>query len=160
MAFLEGSAARVSFNRVADTNAYTGGDVLGTATGSTAALNFSSIGNLNNEFMITSTSLLVGLSSVPSGMTSFTLHLYDGAPASAYGDNAAWDLPSGDRDAYLGSISLGTPVDVGSSLYVEGNGVNKQITVVSGLYGYLVTNAGYTPASGTNHVVTLHVLPV
>lgn len=151
-----GLSTTVSFNRTSDTNAYTGNDVLGPATGSTAAINFSGLGGVGEDVLLTSTTLLIALSSVTSGMTSFTLHLYNGLPASALGDNAAFDLPSGDRVNYLGAIALGTPVDLGASLFVEANNIQKHIKLTDNLYGYLVTAGGYTPASGTTYTVGLH----
>jgi hypothetical protein len=154
-----GYTASVSFNRTSDTNAYTANDVVGTATGSTAAQALSAIGpSGGGEVLITSATLEIDVTAVPSGMTSFNLALYNVTPPSALGDNAAWDLPSGDRASYLGTLSLGSPVDIGSTLYVATDQINRQITVPSGavLYGYLVTVGGYTPASGTTFKYALH----
>jgi len=71
-------------------------------------------------------------------------------------------LPSGDRSAFLGSLALGTPVDLGSTLYVVVNNIQKQIYYPYGgtLYAYLVTAAAYTPASATVHKITLHTIRV
>jgi len=68
-------------------------------------------------------------------------------------------LPSGDRASYVGSIALGTVVDVGDTLYVEQTGLTKQITVPAGgsLFGYLVTNGAFT-ATAAARVVTLTAL--
>lgn len=155
-----GFTSVLSFARTADTNAYTAGDVEGTGTGAAgAALEFDNIGPAaGGEVMITSTGLEHDITAVPSGMTSYRLHLYGVTPPSALGDNAAWDLPSGDRASYLGYVDLGTPVDVGSTLYVKTDGNNVQITVPAGgkVFGYLVTNGGYTPASATVRKITLH----
>lgn len=97
---------------------------------------------------IESSVLRVDLAAVISGMTSYTLHLYNVTPPSALGDNAAWDLPSGDRSAYLGSISLGTPADVGSTLYIETQNHNKRVKLSgTSLFGYLVTAGGFTPSA-------------
>jgi len=158
--FLVGSAygASLTLTRTADTNAYTAGDVIGPATGSTAAQVFPNMGPAaGGEILLTSVSLQVDISAVISGMTSFRLHLYSATPPSALGDNAAWDLPSGDRDSYLGYVDLGVPVDLGSTLYVEVNSVNKVITLASGtLYGYLQTIGGYTPGSADVFRIKLH----
>lgn len=158
-----GSYASVAITRPADTSAYTAGDVIGTATGSTAGQQFD-IGQTawadgGGEYMITSASLMVALAAVPSGMTSFRLHLYNVTPPSALGDNAAWDLPSGDRASYLGYVDLGTPVDLGSTLYVQQDFLNKQVTLLSGeVFGYLRTIGAYTPASQTIYTVKLHAV--
>lgn len=150
----------VNTARTADTNAYTAGDVIGSATSSGGAVwTFSQIGPFGSQVLLTTTRFRVDLSAVPSGMTSFRLYLYSATPPSALGDNAAFDLPSGDRSVFLGYTDLGTPVDLGSTLYVETSGNNKQITLATDtLYGYLVTNAGYTPASGTNYKIALHTI--
>ena len=109
--------------------------------------------------LITNTRLRVDHTAVISGETSYTIQLYTVTPPSALADNAAWDLPSGDRASYVGSIALGTVVDVGSTLYVEQTGLTKQITVPAGgsLFGYLVTNSTFTPTA-TARVVTLMAL--
>ena len=82
------------------------------------------------------------------------------SPPSALADNAPWDLPSGDRSAFLGIVQLGTPVDLGSTLYVEANIINKQIKLAgTSLFGYLVTQTGYTPAANSEvYVNTLHAV--
>ena len=149
----------VTLTRTNDTNAYTANDVIGAATGSTAALSFAAIGpSGGGPVMLTTVRFAINLSAVISGMANFRLYFYNVTPPSALGDNAAWDLPSGDRTAFLGFIDLGTPVDLGSTLYVETNQYNKQIEVPSGgsLFGYLVTIGAYTPSSAMVHKITLH----
>jgi hypothetical protein len=155
---MPGYASSVTLTRTNDTNAYSAGDILGAATGSTAALQFQNIAPVGTvDVMITSTTLEIDVNAVPSGMTSLTLHLYSVTPPSALGDNAAWDLPAGDRASYLGSLALGTPVDLGSTLYIAVDGINKQISLPgTDVFGYLVTVGGYTPAAQTVHKITLH----
>ena len=129
--------------RPANTTAYTAGDVVG------GAIDFSGIPNVRN-LLITTCDLRIHVTAIPAGMTSFRLHLYNVTPPSAIADNAAWDLPSGDRSAYLGYIDLGSPADVGSTLYAQVDQVNKQLrTGGTGLHGYLVTNGGFTPAANS-----------
>jgi hypothetical protein len=97
---------------------------------------------------------MIAVAAIPAGMTSFRLHLYRETPASAIADNAAWDLPAGDRDAYLGYIDLGSPADAGSTLFAQVDQINKQILCgATGVWGYLVTNGAYTPA-GVSEVYT------
>ena len=149
----------LSITRPADTTGYTAGDVVGAAT---AAITFPTMGpSAGGEILITSAAFERDATAIISGETSYTLHLYSVTPPSALADNAVFDLPSGDRASYLGSISLGTPVDLGSTLYVEQNGINKQVTLASGsLYGYLVTVGAYTPASAAVHRIQLHSVAV
>jgi hypothetical protein len=147
-------SAAVSFTRPSNTNTYAVGDVVGATV---AALTFPAMGPDAGRIMITSVSLEIDVASVPAGMTSFRLHLYNVTPPSAFADEATWDLPSGDRAAYLGYVDLGTPVDVGSTLYVETNIVNKQLKLAgTSLFGYLVTNGTYTATSAAVKKITLH----
>lgn len=154
-----GASAAVSVTRMNDTNAYLANDVIGAATGSTAALTFASIGPSGGEVTITSVSLEIDAAAIISGETSYVLYLYNVTPPSALGDNAPWDLPSGDRASYLGFINLGTTQDLGSTLYVQTDGVNKQIKLAStSLFGYLVTNGAHTPTAQRVYVITLHTM--
>lgn len=149
----------VSFNRTNDTNAYAANDVVGSATGSTAALTFASLAASGRSVLITGTELEIDISAVPSGMTSFNLALYSVTPPSALGDNAAWDLPSGDRASFLGLINLGSPVDLGSTLYVRQTGLNVQLKLAGAdLFAYLVTAGAYTPAASSTFKITVHGL--
>jgi hypothetical protein len=149
--------AQVTITRPSNTDQYTAGDVVGATA---AAITFGGLPN-GATLLITSASLRIDVSSVPSGMTSFRLHLYNVTPPSALADNAAWDLPSGDRASYLGYIDLGSPVDVGSTLFVQAEQVNKLVrTGNSGLFGYLVTNGTYTPSSAAVKSLTLDAVQV
>lgn len=144
--------SQVTITRPANVTAYSAGDVVG------GAIEFVEAGFRTASLLLTSADLRVNVSAIPSGMTSFRLHLYSETPASALADNAAWDLPSGDRAAYLGYIDLGSPADVGSTLYAQVDQVNKQIRLAgTSLYGYLVTNGAFTPAANSEvYVATLH----
>lgn len=154
-----GYTVAVSLTRTADTNAYSAGDVVGAATGATAALTFASMGPSGGDILITSAEFEVDAAALITGQAAYTLYLYNVTPPSALGDNASWDLPSGDRASFLGSINLGTPVDLGSTLYISTDGVNKHIKLASGsLFAYLVTVGAYTPASATVHKITLHAI--
>lgn len=152
----------VSVTRPNNTTAYNAGDVLGPDSGS-AAIAFHGIANpTGGEIIITSATLERDVTGVVSGETTYTLHLYSGNPPSAFADNAAWDLSTAaDRALYLGSINLGTPVDLGSTLYAAADSINKQVTAASGtIYGYLVTVGGYTPVAQTVLVVGLHAVQI
>lgn len=129
--------------------AYSAGDVIEGAKALTV------VGPVpGGEILITCTRLMVSHTAVISGETSYELHLYSVTPPSARADNAAWDLPEGDRASYLGKISLGTPVDLGASLFVEQTGLNKQVTVPTGgtLYAELVTVGAFTATAAARTV--------
>lgn len=150
-----GYRSTLSVTRPANTTAYTTGDVIGVADATVAAnagsaiLTFAGIGPVSNDIEVISTDLRIDLAAVPATMTSFRLHLYDASPTAIL-DNAAWDLPLADRVMYLGYLDLGTPVDVGSTLYVRTDNIHAQFRLAEGatvLYGELVLNGGYTPTS-------------
>jgi hypothetical protein len=145
--------SRQSAARPDDATPYTGGDVVG------AAMTFPVGPAAGGEVLITSVALEVDVAAVPSGMSGFTLELYNATPPSALTDNAVWDLPAGDRTAYLGAILVGTPVDLGSTLYIAMEGVNKQVTLLgANLFAYIVTNGGYTPTNSAVKAVTIHTV--
>lgn len=147
--------SQVTITRPANTTAYTAGDVVG------GVISFSDLPKGYN-LAILSAELRANINAIPSGMTSFRLHLYDASPASALADNAVWDLPSGDRDNYLGYIDLGSPADVGSTLFCQVDAVNRPIRVGgAGLFGYLVTNGAFTPAANSEvYVPTLTAIDI
>jgi hypothetical protein len=149
-----GYGASVSVTRPANTDTYGAGDVVGATA---AAWAFPLMGPSGGRIMITSASLEIDVSAVPAGMTSFRLHLYSVTPPSALADAATWDLPSGDRASYLGYIDLGSPADVGSTLFVQSDQNNKQLKLAgTGLWGYLVTNGSYQASSAAVKVINLH----
>lgn len=148
--------SQTTVTRPADTTAYAAGDVVGATL---AAIEFRNIGDAGQSIAITDADLRIDVTGVPAGMTTFRLHLYNANPPSAFADNAAWDLPAGDRLAYLGYIDFGTPVDVGSTLFVQTDGSgSKQIKMgaSSSLWGYLVTNGGFTPTSAAVNAIRLN----
>lgn len=157
----QGHTASASITRTNDTNVYAANDVIGAATGSTAAIQFASMGQSAKDIFITSAELEIDATASISGETSYLLHLYSVAPPSALGDNAAHDLPSGDRASYLGFINLGVPTDLGSTLYVQTDGINKQVKLAGAdLFGYLVTVGTYTPTASRVYKITLHTIDV
>lgn len=157
-----GYTASATFTRPNNTTAYAAGDVLGSDTTASSALEFANIaGVAGQDILITSAQLQIDVSAIPSGMTSFRLYLYSVTPPSAYADNAAWDLPSGDRASYLGYVDLGAPADLGSTLYVEVNQINKHVRLsTTSLFAYLVTNSAYTPTAQAVKKITLHALGI
>jgi hypothetical protein len=148
-----------SLTRSNDTVAYGAVDVVGGDTTSGAVYEFTGMGMAGADVLITGTELQIDVSSIPSGQTSYVLYLYGVTPPSALADNAAWDLPSGDRASFLGSINLGSPVDLGSTCYVSVEGINKQVRLTgTSLFGYLVTTGAFTPTASSVRKVTLHAI--
>jgi len=141
-----GYSAQVTVTRPANATIYSAGDVLG------GAITFPAIGPAGGEIQIISTDLRADIAAIPAGMSTFRLHLYNVTPPSAIADNGVWDLPAGDRASYLGFIDMGTPADLGSTLYCQADNIQKRIKLDTGetaVYGYLVTAGGFTPAANS-----------
>lgn len=155
MSYYSSLFSSVNTTRPSDTTAYTAGDVYG------GLQTFSSIGMSNSSVVVTSVSLRLNVTSVPSGMAGFRLHLYSATPSSL-ADNAVWSLTTGDRSIYEGYVDLAVPTAIGSSiLYSQNDYINKQVKLTtSALYGYLVTLGAYTPASATTSTIEIHGVQV
>lgn len=141
-----GYRSAAAITRPANTTPYSANDSFG------GVLTFANIGPAGGHIMLTSLDLRYDVSAIPTGMTSFRLHLYTATPPSALADNAAWDLPSGDRSAYIGYAELGSPADLGATLFSQVDQANKHIKLADGsssLFGYVVTAGGYTPAANS-----------
>jgi hypothetical protein len=152
-----------TLTRANDTVAYGAVDVIGeSTTAGSAVMTFAGVGpDGGGDVLFTDAELEISLSAVPSGMTTFTLHLFSVTPPSALADAATFDVPSGDRASYLGSINLGSPVDLGSTLYVQTSGINlKRRLASSSVFGYLVTTGAYSGAAETAYKVKLHAIGV
>lgn len=157
----QGYSARVQIIRPSDTTTYGAGDVVGVTGGGAGCITFPNMGPGAGDIMITSASFQRNASALIASEAGYTLHLFNIAQPSAQVDNAAFDIATGDQASYLGSISLGTPVDLGSTLYIGTDGINKQVTLLStSLFGVLVTAGAYQPVSAAVHVVTLHAAAV
>jgi hypothetical protein len=151
-----GYDVQTTVTRAANQTPYTALDVVG------GAIDLGVLGPSAKAVRITSAQLELDITAIPSGMTTFTLHLYSVTPPSAVADNGAFDLPAGDRASYLGAFSLGTPADLGSTLYCEVTDVNKQVLLAgTHLFGYLVTTGAFTPAANSEvYKITMHTVAV
>lgn len=126
---------------------HTGGDVVG------GAQEFAIGAPAGSILRIVSASLLIAGGTVET--TAWTLHLYSVTPPSAIADDAAFDVPSGDRTSYLGSVALAQVVDLGATLYIDTNNIQKQIKLTgTSVFGYLVNGTTLTPQA-VAHTVTL-----
>lgn len=156
--------ASASFTRPNDTNAYTALDVLSDSTSAPTVLTFASIGPTAGKVILTRATLEIDVSAIPSGMGAFRIHLYNASP-TAINDNAAYDLPSGDRTKYLGFIEIPTPYDLGSTLWADTEAMFQPIRmeiqlVTSSIYGIPQTVAGYTPTASVVKKINLFSLGV
>jgi hypothetical protein len=142
--------AAVTITRPSNTTAYTAGDVVGD-TGGSAIITLPSIGPSGGYVLLQSVRLMIGNTSIPSGMAGFRLHLYTASP-TAIADNAVFDLVSGDVASYAGFIDLPTPQDLGSTLFTQADYCGTAIKLAAAstsLFAELETRGAYTPASGT-----------
>lgn len=156
-----GAGVKVSVTRPSDTTGYTAGDVVGVTGGGTACITFANIAPAAGDVVITSLQFQRNVTALISGEAGYKLHLFSVTQPGAQVDNAVFDVASGDQASYLGFIQIPTPTDIGSTLISTVDGINKQVTLAStSLFGVLVTDGAYTPASATVHVVTIHAVAV
>jgi len=150
-------SAEVTIARPDNTTGYTAGDVIGIADSGTPANagsaihTLSSVGPSGGYVLVQSVRLMIGLSSVTSGMGAFRLHLYTASPTAIL-DNAAFDLVSGDVGKYAGYIDLPAPQDFGSILMTQADYPGTLIKLAAGstsLFAELETKGTFTPGSGT-----------
>lgn len=104
-------------------------------------------------FEIDSVSMLIAGGTIET--TAWALHLYSVTPPSALADDAAFDIPSGDRASYLGFVTIAQVVDYGASLWIEAHNIGKKVKLAgTSVFGYLVNGTTLTPQA-VAHTVTL-----
>jgi len=143
---MAGYVASASFTPAA--SAYSLGDIF------EGAKEFAFGGAGRNFVHITGSTLLVAHTALVASEAGYTLHLYSVTPPSALADNAGFDVPVGDRASYLGSLALGTPVDLGASLFIRVSTHAMPVMLPAGgsLFAYLATDAGITPTAAARTV--------
>lgn len=144
-----GYVASTTVTRPANVTAYTAGDVVG------GVIEFASVGPAAAPLLLTDLLVFYNVAAVPAGLGALRLHLYSATPPSALADNSPFDLPAGDRAAYITFIDLPAFQDWGSTLVtraVNSDQVPRQVKLATGqtsLWGYLQTIAGFTPAANS-----------
>jgi len=147
---LDGLSATATFTPAA--SSHTAGDCVG------AAQEFALAAPSACLFLITDVAIMI--SSANAMATSWRLELYSVTPPSATADDAAWDIPSGDRASYLGPVSLGTAVDKGSTQYLKTSGVNITVKLSgTSVFGYLINETTLT-TEAVAHLVRISGTPV
>jgi hypothetical protein len=95
---------------------------------------------------------------VASGQTSYSLPLFTVTPPSAQADNAAWSLSAADLASYVGSLFIGTPVDLGATQWVKTQYLDLDVKLAgTSLFGRLVTAGAHTAAAVARSVTLLAV---
>ena len=146
-----------TITRPANVTAYSALDVVG------GAFDLGVCGPVSGTIFITSVELEADIAAIPSGQTSWVLHLYNVTPPSAIADNGAFDIGSGDRASHLTSIPINTLIDYGSTLYCKTNNLNDPVLLgtTPHLFGYLETMGGFTPAANSEvYKVSVHTVAV
>lgn len=160
-----GYSASASKTRPNDTTAYAALDVIAESDSAGTVWTFTGVGpSGGGKVIIDALTLEIDVAAIPSGMGAFRLHLYSTSP-TAINDNAAFNLPSGDRAKYLGYVETPTPIDLGATLWSETESmsfpVRKQVTLASNIvYGILQTVNAFTPTAQAVKSVTIHSVGV
>lgn len=138
--------SKVSVTRPNNTTAYDALDVLGTDPAS--VIEFANIAPQGGgTIVLLYASLMINVGS--GGPSQTRLHLYSSAP-TAIADNAAYNLPSGDRASYLGYVTLGAPIDLGDTMFVEDDYLRKTVIASSSsLFAIAQSVSGFTPTAST-----------
>lgn len=155
------SSPAVLFTRPADTNPYGAADVVGSA--STANHEATNAGTSGTLIQILSAALTINLTSVPSGMTTFRLHIWDSAP-TAIADNAAFSAAAADRAKYCGYIDMASVQAIGGGFcWSQGDYIGRPVRLSGTSFFFnlaLSGAAGFTPASGTEYRVRFQCVEV
>lgn len=138
---------------------YAAGDVVSTVAGE--VMEFASVGTANQMVAVLGARMLIALdAAVTAGVVGFRLHLYNGVP-TAIADNAAFNLPGGDRAKYLGYITLSTPIRLGDTQWGQDDNINFTCKLAgTSLYGILQTIGAYTPTVNAVKTIYINVAPV
>jgi hypothetical protein len=138
--------SKVAVTRPDNATAYAALDVLGTDPAT--VIEFTNIAPVGGgTIVLLYASLMINAAS--GGPSQTRLHLYSQAP-SGIADNAAYNLPSGDRAKYIGYITLGAPVDLGDTMFGEDDFLRKTVTASSSsLFAIAETVSAFTPTANT-----------
>lgn len=128
---------------------HTAGDVVGAAAEFVLAAPSASL------LRIVSASMLVAGGT--NETATWRLHLYSVTPPSATADDAAFDLPSGDRASYLGYFDFAQLVDLGSTLFIEATPAKHMKLTGTSVFGYLTTLTTVSVAA-VARTVTIHTI--
>ena len=107
------------------------------------------IGEAGKGIFLSYFEISLNLSSVPTGMTSFAVHLYPTAPTNI-ADNSIWTIGS---DPVLDPVGFNVPMSLakgGGKVVGVIRDLNQLfILTSSSLWGYLVTNGAIAPAANS-----------
>lgn len=135
--------------------AYSAGDIMSVAQ--EFAFTFSESGlavPAGALIRVLTTVLKIDQTALQASEAAYSLPLYSVTPPSAQADNAAWTLASADLPSYRGTVSLGTPVDLGAACFIKAQLSDQQDIKLAGtsLWGELITVAGFTATAVARQV--------
>jgi hypothetical protein len=147
--------AYVAFTQVtrpANTTAYTANDVYG------GVFELQNIGASGGFIFIESIDIIFNITLLPAGMSSFTLYLFGVTPPSAIADNLPFSISSGDRASILNPrgivLSASLAQGGGGSVVAEVRNLNQLYKLTgTSLFGYVVTNAAFTPTASESFTI-------
>lgn len=139
-----------SFDRPADTTAYTAADLVANSTtaGSVTPLTFA-VGD--GGFRIKSIQI-TKTDETDVANADFSLHLFGSSPTVANGDNGALSYNFSSKFADVDFATMVAATDVAWSL---SSGLDINWNTTGYVYGLLEADGAYTPASGETFAVTL-----
>lgn len=142
--------SKAAVTRPNNTTAYAALDVLGGGSPASSRIEFANIAPRGGgPIVLLYASLRVDVASLPSGFGQTRLHLYS-EPVIGLSDNDAYNLSSADRSKYLGYITLGTPLDLGDTLFSEDDFLRKQVIATrSSIWAYAQTLSAFTPTASS-----------
>lgn len=149
-----------TFTRPDDTTAYAAGDVIADSTSDPTVMEFANIGAAGGRVLLQDATFLCSDNAVPATLGALRVHLYDEEPA-AIADNVAYNLPSADRDKYLGWFEVPTPQDLGDTIWSQTDYIGKVIKLAANstsLYGILETRNACTLAAELSFTIRLGAL--
>lgn len=152
-----------SLQRPANGNAYTVGDVWGTASDSTLTFSVCAPANGGGGTIV---GVTIGGSTAGATDKVFNLYLFNAIPSAAIADHAVFTLDFADFSGgkFVGkilgiSLAQANASDTSSHATVEAKLPFKCATGSTALYGRAVVAGTYTPGSGEVVGVQLHILP-
>lgn len=151
---IEGSGIAASANFMPAAAAYGAGDIIDVAK-EFAFTDRNGVAVPSGSLIrILTTIIKIDETAIISGETSYSLPLYSVTPPSAQADNDAWTLASADLSAYRGTISLGTPVDLGAACYIKTPVVDIDVKLTgTSLFGRLATTGAFTAAAVARQIL-------
>lgn len=138
--------------------AHAAGDVVSTDAGE--ILQFETGLTAGTGGVILASLVTLGQNAVFSGGAGYDLYLFDTSPA-VQATNAPFDLADADVSKYVGKITIGTLVDLGSNCAKNDEGHNKPFKLATSdtkLYGKLVCLGGETTVTGKIITINLDVV--